>query len=66
MRDTQENRAIPQTGSSHHLKWHLQLKTKDARVEGGHPVMGGYQEKLSKQGKVVRDLSHCLLQLYEF
>ena len=36
----------------YHLKYHLKLKTKED-VGIGKSVMGGYQEKHSKQSKVV-------------
>lgn len=29
MGEAQENRVAPQNGQSHHLKYHLQLKTKE-------------------------------------
>jgi len=47
MWETQEYWVTPQNGQSHHLKYHLQLKTKD--VGGGESVVGAYQEKHSKQ-----------------
>ena len=37
--------------SRYHLKYHLKLNKKDAGI--GESVMGGYQEKHSKDGKVV-------------
>lgn len=49
MKDTQENRVIPQGDLSHHLKYHLQLKTKEGYVcgrEGSH--YAGDQEKQHK------------------
>ena len=36
----------------YHLKYHLKLKTKED-VGIGESVMGGYQEKHSKETKVV-------------
>ena len=44
MTETQKNSVTPQDGSSHHLKHHLQLKTKKRREEE-RPVRGGDQEK---------------------
>ena len=49
MGETQGNWIILKNGPSHHLKYHLQLKTKDVGWGGGRPVMGAYQEKHSKQ-----------------
>ena len=47
MGDTQENWVTPWNGPSHHLKYHLKLKTKEMVV--GKPVMGGHQVNHSKQ-----------------
>lgn len=48
MGDAQENWVSPPDASSYHLRYHLQLKTKDAG--NGEPGVEGYQEKHSKQG----------------
>ena len=45
-----------------HLKYHLQLKSKEDVGAGGGTVMGGDEEKPSKQGQgCYADLSPCLL-----
>ena len=60
--DTQKNGLTPLDGSSHHLKYHLQLKAKESYGGGSggggsgmggrvrRPFRGGYQEKHSEQG----------------
>ena len=66
MGETQENWVTPWNSESHHLKYHLQLKTRED-AEVGESFMGGYQEKYIKWGYVCyTDLSHCLFYLWEF
>lgn len=47
MGDIQENWVTSRNDPNGHLKYNLQLKTKDV---GGGTVMGGYQTKHGKQG----------------
>lgn len=49
MGETEENWVTPQNGS-HHLKYHLQLKTEKKIGGGVRPVSRGYLEKHSKYG----------------
>ena len=58
-----ENWVTPGNTSSHHLKYHLQGKTKERWWMGGRAPLGGYQENHSKQGyDCCAHLSECLLQ----
>ena len=62
LRDTQENWVTPTNGPSNHLKYHLQPKSKEDVEVGVGAVMGGDQEKPSKQGwGCYAALSPCLL-----
>ena len=55
MGDTQENRVILWNGPSHHLKYHLQLKTKDDLA--GEPVTGGFQSTVEERMIVMQIVS---------
>ena len=64
MRETQGNWVTPWNGPSHHLKYRLQLKTKEY-VEGAG--LGGDQEKHSKQRyRRNADLSQLVSPLIRF
>lgn len=66
MRYTLENEVILCNSQSHHLKYHLWLKTKE-NVLGGESVMRSDQEKQSKQSNdFYADLGPCLLHCEKF
>lgn len=55
MGETQENPVTLQNGPGHHhLKCHLQLKTKERFWGGGRPLTEGHQESSVNKHMVVR------------
>lgn len=52
MRETKENWVTCQSSRSHHLKYHLQLKTKK-NAGDGKSVMGGQQECTVNKSKII-------------
>ena len=60
MAETQENQIAHQNGQRLHLKYHLQLKTKD--VEWREDSYGGLPRRAVDKGEVCyADLNGCLL-----